>query len=215
LDDLDYMQARMYSPVLGRFLGVDSAPGSPSSPQSWNRYTYALDNPAQFIDPDGLAPQGVSTVDSTSLQLRQILDDVLKGNLEGLIAAARPKVEMRIDPDILLKPELSPEEAKELAEVVQGIRGKAREGLETTRHGEERREQAAYDPDRQIGDPNRVVIEGRSFRDTRDGTIVYVKGDRAVVVNSDGKEVTTLRLRRRAVQKRIEDGRFIPIIEPE
>lgn len=51
---LDYMHARYYSGALGRFMSVDPARSADlSSPQSWNLYTYALNNPWKFTDPDG------------------------------------------------------------------------------------------------------------------------------------------------------------------
>jgi hypothetical protein len=34
-DDLDYMHARAYSPLVGRFLATDRTPGKPSLPQSF------------------------------------------------------------------------------------------------------------------------------------------------------------------------------------
>lgn len=37
----------------GRFLSVDQHLGKPGVPQSWNRYSYALNNPLKFVDPDG------------------------------------------------------------------------------------------------------------------------------------------------------------------
>jgi RHS repeat-associated protein len=49
----DYMHARYYSPNLGRFMSVDPVGGSVGSSQSWNRYTYVLNNPLAFNDPDG------------------------------------------------------------------------------------------------------------------------------------------------------------------
>jgi RHS repeat-associated protein len=53
-DDLDYMHARFYNPQTGRFTRVDPMNSAdPRQPQSWNRYTYARDNPLKFIDPDG------------------------------------------------------------------------------------------------------------------------------------------------------------------
>lgn len=55
-DDLDYMHARHYSPILERFLSVDSGGASPAQPQSWNRYAYVQDSPVRLIDPDGRAP---------------------------------------------------------------------------------------------------------------------------------------------------------------
>ena len=62
-DDLDYMHARHYSPVVGRFLSVDRAKGSAERPQSWNRYGYAFGNPSRYVDPNGLEP-----LDSVLLQ---------------------------------------------------------------------------------------------------------------------------------------------------
>jgi RHS repeat-associated protein len=53
LDDLDYMHARYYSPVLGRFLSVDPVGGRIGSSQSWNRYAYVRNNPVNLVDPLG------------------------------------------------------------------------------------------------------------------------------------------------------------------
>lgn len=53
LDDLDYMHARHYTPYVGRFLQVDQVLGRPESPQSWNRYAYANNDPVNLFDPDG------------------------------------------------------------------------------------------------------------------------------------------------------------------
>jgi RHS repeat-associated protein len=54
-DDLDYMHARYYGPMMGRFLSVDprSRYRPMKAPQQWNRYAYALGNPLKFLDPDG------------------------------------------------------------------------------------------------------------------------------------------------------------------
>ena len=53
------MVARYYSSSLGRFMAVDPASrsSSPLNPQTWNRYTYALNNPISYFDPDGEAAQ--------------------------------------------------------------------------------------------------------------------------------------------------------------
>ena len=53
-DDQDYMHARFYNGLDGRFLTPDPILGSVDSSQSWNRYTYALNNPLKYIDPTGL-----------------------------------------------------------------------------------------------------------------------------------------------------------------
>jgi RHS repeat-associated protein len=52
-DDLDYMHARSYSPLAGRFLGLDRHVGHLRLPQSWNRYAYVTGSPLKFVDPDG------------------------------------------------------------------------------------------------------------------------------------------------------------------
>lgn len=53
---LDYFGARYYGSTQGRFIGVDPLLSSASiyDPQTWNRYTYALDNPVRYVDPLGL-----------------------------------------------------------------------------------------------------------------------------------------------------------------
>jgi RHS repeat-associated protein len=53
-DDLDYMHARHYSPLLGRFLSVDVGDPRLDAPQSWNRFGYVMSNPISFVDPSGL-----------------------------------------------------------------------------------------------------------------------------------------------------------------
>jgi len=61
-----YLRARYYDPAVGRFLGRDPLIGFMTSPQSLNRYVYALNNPILLADPLGLcsakdpsAPAGV------------------------------------------------------------------------------------------------------------------------------------------------------------
>ena len=61
-DNLDYMHARYYSPHLSRFVAVDPVLGDAAVPQSWNRYTYALNNPGKYIDPTGNAFMAVLAV---------------------------------------------------------------------------------------------------------------------------------------------------------
>lgn len=54
-DDLDYMHARFFNPLPGRFTSVDPMGGNVRIPQSWNRYVYVIDNPTNSVDPYGLA----------------------------------------------------------------------------------------------------------------------------------------------------------------
>jgi RHS repeat-associated protein len=51
--DLDYMRARYYGPMMERFMSVDKGPVEPERPQSWNRYSYTMNNPLVYVDPTG------------------------------------------------------------------------------------------------------------------------------------------------------------------
>ena len=51
---LIHMNARIYDPYLGRFLQPDPVVQSPGSAQSWNAYSYVLNNPLNATDPTGM-----------------------------------------------------------------------------------------------------------------------------------------------------------------
>ncbi len=53
---LDYADQRYYDNLIGRFMKPDPFGGSANvfSPQSWNRYAYAGNDPANNFDPSGL-----------------------------------------------------------------------------------------------------------------------------------------------------------------
>lgn len=71
---LDDFGARYYSSNSGRFISVDPSLISvrPEDPQSWNRYSYALNNPLAYTDPNGKW--------STAVHNR-IIDDVFESIL--------------------------------------------------------------------------------------------------------------------------------------
>ena len=52
---LDYFGARYMSAPLGRFMSPDPSMLSTvkANPQTWNRYTYVLNNPLKLVDPNG------------------------------------------------------------------------------------------------------------------------------------------------------------------
>lgn len=47
------MNGRMYDPLLGRFLSPDNYVQLPDLSQSFNRYSYCLNNPLKYTDPSG------------------------------------------------------------------------------------------------------------------------------------------------------------------
>jgi len=53
---LDYSINRYYSSTQGRFTSPDpmNSSGIPLLPQSWNRYSYTINNPLLYVDPKGL-----------------------------------------------------------------------------------------------------------------------------------------------------------------
>jgi RHS repeat-associated protein len=55
---LDYFGARYFSSTQGRFTSVDPSRKSviSSDPESWNRYTYAKNNPLNYVDQNGKWP---------------------------------------------------------------------------------------------------------------------------------------------------------------
>jgi RHS repeat-associated protein len=50
----DHARTQQYN--LGRFLSTDTVPGHQGSPQSWNRYAFAENNPLKLVDPNGKWP---------------------------------------------------------------------------------------------------------------------------------------------------------------
>jgi len=60
-DDLDYMHARFFGPLTGRFLSIDpviDVKRSLKQPQGWNRFAYVQGNPIRYTDPNGKCPDG-------------------------------------------------------------------------------------------------------------------------------------------------------------
>ncbi len=47
------MNGRMYCPTTGRFLSADALVQNPGNTQSFNRYSYCLNNPLKYTDPSG------------------------------------------------------------------------------------------------------------------------------------------------------------------
>jgi len=52
-NELLFLRARYYDPVVGRFLSRDLFPGNSDQPQSLNGWSYANGNPLRYVDPIG------------------------------------------------------------------------------------------------------------------------------------------------------------------
>ncbi|MES9868355.1 MAG: RHS repeat-associated core domain-containing protein [Sedimenticola sp.] len=55
IDELEliHMNGRVYDPEIGRFLSADPNIQAPQNSQSYNRYSYVLNNPLKYTDPSG------------------------------------------------------------------------------------------------------------------------------------------------------------------
>jgi RHS repeat-associated protein len=64
---LDYFGARYYASTQGRFTGTDPllSSGRLEDPQTWNRYSYTLNNPLCLLDPTGMFTISSSVKDQT------------------------------------------------------------------------------------------------------------------------------------------------------
>jgi RHS repeat-associated protein len=70
---LDYFGARYNSSTIGRVMIPNPIGGRPAFPQSWNAYSYVLNNPLSAVDPTGLdcvylndAGNGIESIDQNS-----------------------------------------------------------------------------------------------------------------------------------------------------
>lgn len=77
-DDVDYMHARYYKGLFGRFLTPDSLAGSADSPPSWNRYAYVRGRPLIATDPNGRLLE-FSGADRDKAEIMAILNSGMSG----------------------------------------------------------------------------------------------------------------------------------------
>jgi RHS repeat-associated protein len=83
---LDYFGARYFANNQGRFISVDPFLGSgrATMPQSWNKYSYVLNNPLRLVDPDGMEDQAAQQVVDIGK------DQVINKKIEEIKKAAKP-----------------------------------------------------------------------------------------------------------------------------
>ena len=98
---LVYLGARYYDPLAGRFMAVDPAGIDANNPHSFNRYTYANNNPYKYVDPDGKAPASLTAfmpviipgdIDKTIEASTAVRDGAMMGGILGTAIIAAPQV---------------------------------------------------------------------------------------------------------------------------
>jgi hypothetical protein len=101
---------RFYRSNQGRFLSPDPVTGDLLNPQSWNRYAYVLNNPANLTDPLGLIQSGKGCYDAYNYPMPCGSDQ--PPNFCNVIVCAQPGVPgtnpYDIPPIVLLIPSILP-----------------------------------------------------------------------------------------------------------
>jgi RHS repeat-associated protein len=227
---LDYFGARYFSGAQGRFTSPDEFNGGPvdpftgqqiqqpgplpyadiTNPQSLNKYTYVLNNPLRYTDPDGHCVfAGLDTLACAAAVTATAAAGAGAIYYGKKLGEAIGAYFSQDQPPPTSKPQ---EQSTPASPPPPGGNNDKNKGRERTEHGQERAEQArSGDTHREVGDVNRVIEEGRQFRDTETGNTVHVSGDRAVVTNSEGRVVSQFKNTRANTLQRIKKGRWEPI----
>ena len=75
-----HMHGRVYDPVIGRFLSTDNFVQAPEFSQSFNRYSYVVNNPLSYTDPTGEYFDLVVEAGSISTGVYSVYDDLSNGD---------------------------------------------------------------------------------------------------------------------------------------
>lgn len=226
---LYYYKARMYDPAFGRFLQTDPIGYS----DDLNLYAYVAGDPINSKDPSGTQTLQCRTTERGTI--------VCEGR-QNIIEAAGTYVAAGVwnlgvgiynaltsDEDEDDDKDEGKKDKKDIPaadrRVSRGDNGEPPPpdpltpvvgGMVFADHAEQRRAEArAGDDHRQLGDWQRVIREGRSFYDTETGNMVYVSGDRAVVIDprveGTTRVITGFRNTRANTEARIRSGRWVPM----
>ena len=190
---LNYMQARYYDPLIGRFMSND--PVGFRDIHSFNRYAYANNNPYKYVDPNGelaflawfATPPGIAALQYTGIALLGIIGGV--AIVEGVNESAN-------------------NDSDEWEEYDDDWESANEEWLNnnsdsTTKHGKERENRGV--------DKDKTREKGEKFTDTETGATVYVDGNN-VVIDGTGGNVTSWSDQTDAeTSGKVEDNIWAPI----
>jgi len=79
----DYLRARYYNPLNGRFNRMDPYAGSPQDPQSLHKYLYCHANPVNGIDPSGMMEFSL-TGTLKSISIGAVISSAIGATIGGL-----------------------------------------------------------------------------------------------------------------------------------
>lgn len=94
-----------------------------------------------------------------------------------------------------------------------GTKGKGNLPSKSTHFNQRVQEGKQGDASRSLGDWQVIVNQGRQYKQASDGRQVFVKGDKVVILEADGKTlVTQFRNPSSNTQQRVRDGRWLPVV---
>ena len=70
--------ARLYDPIMSRFITPDTIISQPFNPQSLNRYSYALNNPLRYTDPSGHKEEDLEDIDLEDIMSSEDYEDFME-----------------------------------------------------------------------------------------------------------------------------------------
>ena len=98
---LYYLKARMYNPEIARFLQEDTYWGEQTDPLSLNLYTYVLNNPLIYWDPNGKAA-GDLQVNGHNIGNTTVIDGESYGSIRDFANAVGGTVSIALDGTIIV-----------------------------------------------------------------------------------------------------------------
>ncbi|WP_243787297.1 RHS repeat-associated core domain-containing protein, partial [Pseudomonas amygdali] len=181
---LSYNYHRDYNPDTGRYVQSDPI----GLGGGLNTYAYVEGNPIRYIDPKGQSIWIVPAAEAGATAGSFVCPGV------GTVVGAALGVGLGAGLGWYLGDKYFNESADE---------GRAD-------HAAGRAEDAKTNPDRQVGDKNKVMENGKTYEDADTGHTVHVDGDRVVITDSQGRPVTQFKNTRANTNSRVSSGKWIP-----
>ncbi len=177
-------------------------------------YHYAGNNPVKYTDPDGKSDLSVYGAWLPLVDGPLPIGDVIEGAL-----VLYDLYNAGVFDNVLNAAEGNNDGQDKTADQAKtGLEGSAQSaapngsGDDKTKHGEQRAQEGrSGDPNRNVGDTNRIKNEGKHYHDNNTGNEVYVKGNKVYIENEDGQEVSQFHNSKANTQTRIDSGRWEPV----
>jgi RHS repeat-associated protein len=112
---LYFYNARYYDATIGRFISPDTIVPSMANPQSFNRYSYCMNNPLRYTDPSGHATEDQWAAFTAAILAYRIATEVFGASHEKGLAVgikvsknySAPKTPVKNEPVVVAEPAAS------------------------------------------------------------------------------------------------------------